>query len=175
MTELSTSALEPLRKDAEFVLYRGRRDAGPSHILVVAPASEQPARRTLKRLEHEYALRTELDWAWAVRSHGAHVIALGDIGCGPALRLRPPDFLPDMRGPLQVQGRPSPGSPHWFSLSEKVESRVTIQEPRILVRKSAPAYASGTKSYSPMPCRIRKVAAVSPPLVTRCGRCGRTE
>jgi hypothetical protein len=43
-----------------------------------------------------------------------------------------------------------------------------IQELRILVRKSAPAYASGTKSYSPMPCRIRKVAAVSPPLVTRC-------
>jgi len=67
MTELSTYALEPLRKDAEFVLYRGRRNADPRHILVVAPASEQPARGTLKRLEHEYALRTELDPAWAAR------------------------------------------------------------------------------------------------------------
>src|ERR1700756_1598098 len=61
ITNLSTYALEQLRKDAEFVLYRGRRDADPSHILVVAPASEQPARGTLKRLEHEYALRTERD------------------------------------------------------------------------------------------------------------------
>jgi hypothetical protein len=32
----------------------------------------------------------------------------------------------------------------------------------------------GTKSYSPMPCRTRKTADVSPALVTRCGRFGRT-
>jgi serine/threonine protein kinase len=93
MTELSTSALEPLRKDAEFVLYRGRRDADPNHILVVAPASVQPAPRTLKRLEHEYALRTELDSAWAVRplalvrDKGRTVLVLEDPGGKPLDRL----------------------------------------------------------------------------------------
>src|SRR5215470_17618478 len=34
---------------------------------------------------------------------------------------------------------------------------------------------SGTKSYSPTPCRTRNVADVSPALVTRCGRPGGTE
>jgi hypothetical protein len=34
---------------------------------------------------------------------------------------------------------------------------------------------SGTKSYSPTPCRTKKVASVSPLLVTRCGRRGLTE
>src|ERR1051326_4909676 len=33
---------------------------------------------------------------------------------------------------------------------------------------------SGTKSYSPTPWSTRKVAELSPALVTRCGRCGRT-
>src|SRR5205085_6417107 len=33
---------------------------------------------------------------------------------------------------------------------------------------------SGTKSYSPTPCRTRKVAECSPALVTRCGRLGAT-
>src|SRR5207247_8280135 len=34
---------------------------------------------------------------------------------------------------------------------------------------------SGTKSYSPIPCRTRNTADVSPALVTRCGRFGGTE
>ena len=65
MMELSTYALESLREDAEFVHYRGRREADPRHILVVAPLSKQPAQETLRRLEHEYALRSELDPTWA--------------------------------------------------------------------------------------------------------------
>lgn len=65
--DLSAYALEPLRRDAELVLYRGRSDADPRHILVLAPVSEQPSHGTLGRIEHEYALRTELDPAWAVR------------------------------------------------------------------------------------------------------------
>jgi serine/threonine protein kinase len=93
MTELSTYALEPLRKDAEFVLYRGRRDADPSRILVVAPVSEQPAQWTLRRLEHEYALRTELDPAWTasplalLRDKGRTVLALKDPGGEPLDRV----------------------------------------------------------------------------------------
>ena len=65
--DLSAYALEPLRRDAELVLYRGRSDADPRHILVLAPAAEQPSHGTLGRIEHEYALRSELDPAWAVR------------------------------------------------------------------------------------------------------------
>jgi predicted ATPase len=93
MTELSAYALEPLRENAEFVLYRGRRDSEPRHILVVAPVSEQPAQRTLRRLEHEYALRTELDPAWAasplvlVRDKGRTVLVLEDPGGEPLDRL----------------------------------------------------------------------------------------
>jgi signal transduction histidine kinase len=64
MTELSKYKLESLREDPEFVFYRGRRDAAPCSILVVAPSSKQPARQTLRRTEHEYKLRTELDPAW---------------------------------------------------------------------------------------------------------------
>ncbi|MBV9299379.1 MAG: protein kinase, partial [Verrucomicrobia bacterium] len=65
-SELSTYALELLREDAEFVRYRGRRDANPRNIFVVAPASKRPSQATLRRLEHEYSLRTRLDPAWAV-------------------------------------------------------------------------------------------------------------
>ena len=65
--DLSAYALEPLRRDAELVLYRGRSDADPRHILVLAPAAEQPSHGTLGRIEREYALRSELDPAWAVR------------------------------------------------------------------------------------------------------------
>jgi hypothetical protein len=35
--------------------------------------------------------------------------------------------------------------------------------------------ATGTKSYSPMPCNTRNTAEVSPAFVTRCGRLGGTE
>src|SRR5271156_6299149 len=65
--DLSAYALEPLRRDAELVLYRGRSDADPRHIFVLAPAAEQPSHGTLGRIEHEYALRAELDPVWAVR------------------------------------------------------------------------------------------------------------
>ncbi len=81
MIELSRYAFESLRTDQEFILYRARRSGlakegpssvgreyvGPSSILVLAPASEQPELATLKRLEHERSLRDELDPEWAVR------------------------------------------------------------------------------------------------------------
>jgi len=86
MTEISSYTLESLRKDAEFVLYRGQRETKPSRILVVAPLSKQPAQGTLRRLEHEYALRTRLDPAWAVlplaliRDNGRTMLVLEDPG-----------------------------------------------------------------------------------------------
>ena len=67
MIELSTYSLRVLRNDKELNLYRGSREHDDSQILVLSPAMEYPAPETLKRLEHEYSLREELDPAWAAR------------------------------------------------------------------------------------------------------------
>ncbi|MBV9878393.1 MAG: AAA family ATPase [Verrucomicrobia bacterium] len=56
-----------LRNDKELNLYRGSSEYRDSHILVLSPAVEYPAPETLKRLEHEYSLRKELESAWAAR------------------------------------------------------------------------------------------------------------
>src|SRR5258708_4494122 len=105
MTEISSYTLESLRKDAEFVLYRGQREVEPSRILVIAPLSKQPAQGTLKRLEHEYALRVRLDRAWAVlplalvRDNWRTVLVLEDPGGEPLSRLlkRPLELTPFLR------------------------------------------------------------------------------
>src|SRR5215469_6467733 len=65
--ELSKYLFEMLRKDEEFNLYRGRAEDDTSQILVLSPVAEYPAPEALKRLEHEYSLKEELDPAWAAR------------------------------------------------------------------------------------------------------------
>jgi serine/threonine protein kinase len=65
--DISRYVFETLREDEEFVLDRGQTDGDLSAILVVAPVSEHPVPGILERLEHEYALRDELDSAWAAR------------------------------------------------------------------------------------------------------------
>src|SRR6266566_1372942 len=67
--EPSQHVLEPLRKDEEFVLYRSEHSNQPGSpsVLLLAPASTRPAVQTLRKLEHEYSLRDQLDSAWAVR------------------------------------------------------------------------------------------------------------
>jgi serine/threonine protein kinase len=65
--ELSTYVLETLRKDADFVHYRGRREDDGSRILLVAPVEEHPRPERLKLLEHAYTFKEELDVAWAAR------------------------------------------------------------------------------------------------------------
>src|ERR1700739_783953 len=61
--------LEAIRRDEEFVLYRGERPDryGSPSVLLLAPASRQPALGSIKKIEHEYSLRDELDSSWAVR------------------------------------------------------------------------------------------------------------
>ena len=61
MVELSH--LEALRKDEEFVLYRDLHpdQPGSPSVLLLAPASLRPPLATLKKIEHEYSLRDELD------------------------------------------------------------------------------------------------------------------
>src|SRR5499426_1265043 len=95
--ELSAYLLETLREDGEFILHRGehrsRTDGVPPSILVVAPVGDHPAPGSLRRLEHEYALRAELDPEWAVRplalaQHQGHtMLVLEDPGGEPLDRL----------------------------------------------------------------------------------------
>src|SRR5262245_42280510 len=106
--DLSEYTLETLRKNGEFILYRGRHQlptgGSPPSILVVTPVLERPALGSLRRMEHEYALRTELDPGWGVRPlaiaphMGRTMLVLTDPGCEPLDRLlgRPmelPQFL----------------------------------------------------------------------------------
>jgi predicted ATPase len=65
--ELSRYLFEALRKDQEFVLYRGRSEEDVSRILVLSPVAVNPRPISLKRLEHEYFLKEALDPTWAAR------------------------------------------------------------------------------------------------------------
>src|ERR1700677_152056 len=94
MIELAGYVFETLREDEEFALSRGRRDDGElPTILLVAPVSEHPVPAILERLQHEYALRTELDSEWAARPlrlarrEGRSMLILEDPGGEPLDRL----------------------------------------------------------------------------------------
>ena len=69
--DLSQYRLETLHQDGEFILYRGLRytkaETSPPSILVLSPAMERPAPATIKKIEHEFSLKDELDPAWAIR------------------------------------------------------------------------------------------------------------
>ena len=93
--------LNILREDQEFILYRGAHSSRPSSasVLLLAPSSGKPSAETLKKLEHEYSLRNELDSAWAARplavtEHLGHTgIVLEDPGGGTLDRLLPLGLL----------------------------------------------------------------------------------
>lgn len=80
--------LELIREGADFTLYRGRKHASASPVLVVA-LTEQPSPQSLRRLEHEYSLAAELDPAWAAkplaltRHEGRTILVLTDPGGEP--------------------------------------------------------------------------------------------
>lgn len=99
--ELSSYALEPLRHDDEFTLYRGGPgNSGTPFVLLLMPASRRPALESLKKLEHEFSLRGVLDATWAVRPlelsqyKGQRVLVLEDPGGEPL------DHL--IRGPMEI-------------------------------------------------------------------------
>ena len=80
--------LEPIRRDDDFVLYRGQSPGGTDarSVLLLVPVIKQPSRGILKKLENEYLLKDELNSAWAVRplalSHetGQATLVLEDLG-----------------------------------------------------------------------------------------------
>jgi PAS domain S-box-containing protein len=89
MGERSEYVLEPLQEHADFTLYRGRERASQIPILAVTIAAEQSLPQTLRRLEHEFSLATELDAAWA-----AQPLKLTRYQGRPALILRDPGGEP---------------------------------------------------------------------------------
>src|ERR1700688_1300127 len=64
---LSGYVFDALRKDEEFILYRGQSKDIGSQVLVLSPALQRSTPESLKRLEHEYFLKQELDPSWAAR------------------------------------------------------------------------------------------------------------
>jgi hypothetical protein len=87
MIELSCYELSVLQK-GDLTLYRGCGN-GLEPILLVVPSGEHPPPDSFKRIEHEYALRAELDPCWA-----AVPLALASHHGQPALVLRDPGGLP---------------------------------------------------------------------------------
>src|ERR1700749_2674562 len=93
---------EAIRRDEEFVLYRGEHSdlPGSPSVLFLALASIQPALGSIRKIEHEYSLRDELDSSWAVRP-----LALSDQSGKMTLVLEDPGgetldrFLP---GPMEL-------------------------------------------------------------------------
>src|ERR1700733_5604902 len=69
--DLSQYRLESLHQDGEFILYRGLRqtkaETSPRSILALSSVMERPAPATIKKIEHEFSLRDELNPAWAIR------------------------------------------------------------------------------------------------------------
>ena len=69
--DLSQYRLETLRQDGDFILYRGLRQtkaetSAPS-ILALSPVMERPAPATIKKIEHQFSLKDEVDPGWAIR------------------------------------------------------------------------------------------------------------
>ncbi len=98
MTELAAYRLSPLL-EGEFTVYRCA-DHGLAPTLLVVAAGENPSASSLKCLEHQYALRTELEATWAARPidlvhrEARLTLILEDPGGEPLERL--------LREPLEI-------------------------------------------------------------------------
>src|SRR5262249_14359952 len=72
--DLSQYRLETLHQDGEFVLYRGlcttETGTNSRSILALSPVTEHTPAATIKKIEHEFSLKDELDRAWAIRPIG---------------------------------------------------------------------------------------------------------
>jgi PAS domain S-box-containing protein len=85
VADLHPERLHTILDDGEFVLYRQRDPTDTRSLLVVIPRSEHPRPQAVRMLEHEHALRGELDPAWALRP-----VALTTLEGRPALVLEDP-------------------------------------------------------------------------------------
>ena len=108
MKELSSYVFSPLR-EGDIALHRGSgNDLAP--ILLVA--AEETSLGCVERLEHEYALKAELDADWAARPlalthhNDRMTLVLEDPGGAPLDRLlgRPLEFLQFLRIAIPLAG-----------------------------------------------------------------------
>jgi len=103
--DLSRYRLETLRQDGEFILYRCLRqnetETTPPSVLALSPVLERPAPATIKKIEHEFSFKDELDPAWAVRpidvtqQQGRTMLLFEDPNGEPLDRL--------LRGPTELK------------------------------------------------------------------------
>src|SRR5580692_559897 len=108
MNELSGYAFSRLG-EGDIALYRGSGD-GLTPILLVA--AEETSLGCVERLQHEYALKAELDGDWAAQPvvlthhNGAMALVLEDPGGAPLDRLlgRPLEFLQFLRIAIPLAG-----------------------------------------------------------------------
>src|ERR1700721_286872 len=95
LSDYEFSALQ----EGQFTLHRGLSDR-LEPILLVSCLDEYPSPRSLQRLEHEHALRADLDAEWAarpvelVRHEGRVALVLEDPGGEPLQQMlgRPMDI-----------------------------------------------------------------------------------
>jgi len=110
VTDLSHYDLSPLR-ESDLILHRGASE-GRTPVLVVAPKTGSASAEVLRRIEHEYALRAELDLAWAAppialtRHRDRMALVLADPGGEPLDQLcgRPWDILEFLRIAIPLAG-----------------------------------------------------------------------
>src|SRR3984893_3399979 len=108
MNELSGYVFSPLR-EGDIALHRG---SGSGLATVLPVAGDESARGCVERLEHEYALKSELDADWAARpvvlrhDNGRIVLVLEDPGGTPLDRLldRPLDVSHFLRIAIPLAG-----------------------------------------------------------------------
>ena len=114
MNELLGYVFSPLREEG-ISLYRGSGD-GLAPILLVAADESSPG--CVERLEHEYALKSELDADWAARPvalthhNGRMTLVLEDPGGAPLDRLlgRPLDISQFLRIAIPLAGGAPPSA-----------------------------------------------------------------
>ncbi|HSZ76504.1 MAG TPA: AAA family ATPase [Chthoniobacterales bacterium] len=125
LIELSRHVFETLRRDEDSILYRGRNHEDLSQVLVLAPAKEEASPERLKRLEHEYSFKADLDPSWAARpiEIGFHwnrpVLVLEDPGGIPLDQLlgQVPDLGASLRRAISLAN--AIGQLHWRGIVHK--------------------------------------------------------
>src|SRR6201999_295485 len=108
MNELSSYVFSPLR-EGDLSLYRGSGNGLPPILLV---AAEETSLGCIERLEHEYALKAELDADWSARPitltryNNRMTLVLEDPGGAPVDRLpsRPLDISHFLRIAIPLAG-----------------------------------------------------------------------
>ena len=84
--DLSGFSFERLCEDGEFIVLRGELEGNPSSVLLMAPVSDHPSPASIERMDQAFALREELDPAWAARPldfvdyRGLQALVLEDPG-----------------------------------------------------------------------------------------------